>query len=41
MIEITNVTPEKAIKLLWHIAVMLTVIILSWRLPDLILAIKA
>lgn len=40
MIEINNVTPEKIIKMLWNIAVILMVMIVLWRLPNYINAIK-
>ncbi|STY93445.1 hypothetical protein [Moraxella bovis] len=40
MIEITNVTPEKIGKLLWKITAMICIIIVFFKLPDYINAIK-
>lgn len=40
MIEINNVTPEKIVKILWQVAIILGLFILLWRLPILITAIR-
>lgn len=40
MIEITNVTPEKIGKLLWKITLMICIIIVFFKLPDYINAVK-
>lgn len=40
MIEINNVTPEKIVKILWQVAIILGLFIFLWRLPVLITAIR-
>lgn len=40
MIEITNVTPEKIIKILWHLAIIILLICLVCNLADIIRAIR-
>lgn len=40
MIEINNVTPEKVIKILWQLAIILGLLISLWQLPEIITAIK-
>ena len=40
MIEIRNVTPDKVIKVSWHITSIICLIGLVWRLPEIITAIK-
>ncbi|STZ55586.1 Uncharacterised protein [Moraxella lacunata] len=40
MIEFTNVTPEKVGRLLWKITAMICIIIVFFKLPDYINAIK-
>lgn len=36
MIEIRNVTPEKVIRLLWHITAMVCVVVAWVRLPEIL-----
>ena len=40
MIEITNVTPEKLIKILWAVARIVLLTILLIKMPDYITAIR-